>query len=225
MSLGRVVAAVAVIVAATLGGAGSAHAATKWLCGPGVAHDPCRPSLSTAHYRGWTERAGSVTPKRGRDKGVDCFYVYPTVSDQQSRLATKRVDPEIRSIALYQAARYSQLCRVFAPVYRQATVPALQSGRTTRRDYLTAYGDVERAFDAFLRRIGPHRGFVLLGHSQGGYHLQRLVRRRIDTHAALRRRLSSPCSSAATSPSARDRTAVARSAACPPAGGRRSSPA
>jgi hypothetical protein len=113
------------------------------------------------------------------------------VSNHQSRLATKRVDPELRSIALYQAARFSQLCRVFAPVYRQATVPALQAGTTTRRDYLTAYGDVESAFDAFLRRIGPHRGFVLLGHSQGSYHLERLIRRRIDNHRALRRRVVS----------------------------------
>ena len=101
------------------------------------------------------------------------------------------MDPEIRSIALYQAARFSQLCRVYAPVYRQATVPALQAGTTTRRDYLTAYGDVEEAFDAFLRRIGRHRGFVLLGHSQGSFHLQRLIQRRIDNHRALRRRLVS----------------------------------
>ena len=80
---------------------------------------------------------------------------------------------------------------MYAPVYRQATVPALQAGKTTRRDYLTAYGDVEQAFDAFLRRIGPHRGFVLIGHSQGSFHLQRLIRRRIDDHRALRRRLVS----------------------------------
>jgi pimeloyl-ACP methyl ester carboxylesterase len=104
---------------------------------------------------------------------------------------TRRADPEIRSIALYQAARYSQLCRVYAPVYRQATVPALGSGATTKGDYLEAYGDVEDAFDAFLRRIGPRRGFVLIGHSQGAYHLQRLVRRRIDGHPALRRRMVS----------------------------------
>jgi hypothetical protein len=181
----------AVIAAAALAGAGSATAATKWLCGPGVAHDPCRPGLATTYYRGWTARAGASTPKRDRDRGVDCFYVYPTVSDQPGRLATRRVDPELRSIALYQAARFTQLCRVFAPVYRQATVAALQAGTTTRGDYLTAYGDVEKAFDAFLHRIGPHRGFVLLGHSQGSFHLQRLIRRRIDTHRALRRRLVS----------------------------------
>jgi len=177
--------------AAALGAAGNASAATKWLCGPGVASDPCRPSLSTTRYHGFTEPAGTVTPARDRRRGVACFYVYPTVSDQRTRLATRRVDPEIRSIALYQAARFSQACRVYAPMYRQATVPALAAGTTTRRDYLTAYGDVEAAFEAFLRRIGPHRGFVLLGHSQGAFHLQRLIRRKIDGHPALRRRMVS----------------------------------
>ena len=126
-----------------------------------------------------------------RDRGVDCFYVYPTVSDQQTPNANKRVDPEIRSIALFQAAWFSRTCRVYAPVYRQATVPALQSWRTTAGDYMKAYGDVEEAFDAFLRRIGPRRAFVLIGHSQGAYHLQRLIRRRIDDRRALRRRLVS----------------------------------
>src|SRR4051794_10445000 len=183
------VAVVAAVVA--LASAGGAHAATKWLCGPGVASDPCRPSLSTTVYRGWSHPAGSVTPARDHDRGVDCFYVYPTVSDQPTRLATRNADPEVRSIALFQAARFSQACRVFAPVYRQATVPALQAGTTTRGDYLTAYRDVERAFDAFLRRIGRHRGFVLIGHSQGTYHLERLIRRRIDSHRAVRRRLVS----------------------------------
>ena len=59
---------------------------------------------------------------------MDCFYVYLTVSDQQTLLATKAKDPEIRSIALYQAARYSQHCRVFAPVYRQVTLAGLLGG-------------------------------------------------------------------------------------------------
>jgi hypothetical protein len=180
----------AIAVAAALCIAAPAPAATKWLCGPGVAHDPCRPSLSTTRYHGWGQPAGRFTPKRHLH-AVDCFYVYPTVSDQQTRLANTHVDPELRSIALYQAARFSQVCRVWAPVYRQATVPALQAGTTTRGDYLKAYGDVRRAFAAFLSRIGQHRGFVLIGHSQGSYHLQRLVRREIDAHPALRRRMVS----------------------------------
>src|SRR5215218_2602929 len=183
-------AAMAVAAVALIAAAG-AQGKTKWLCGPGVKDDPCRPKLSTTRYDGWDTPVDRYTAGHARDRGVDCFYVYPTVSDQQTRLATKRVDPEVRSIALYQAAWFSQVCRVYAPVYRQATVPALQAGTTTRRDYLTAYGDVEKAFDAFLRRIGGHRGFVLLGHSQGSYHLERLIRRRIDNHRALRRRMVS----------------------------------
>ena len=64
-------------------------------------------------------------------------------------------------------------------------MPALQAGTTTKGDYLKAYGDVEEAFDAFLHRIGPDRAFVLMGHSQGAYHLQRLIRRRIDGNRKL----------------------------------------
>ena len=185
---------VAMTVAATLSVAASAPAATKWLCGPGVEDDPCRPKLSTTLYDGWDVPVDRGVLGRSRDRGVDCFYVYPTVSDQQTPNANKRVDPEIRSIALFQAAWFSRACRVYAPVYRQATVPALQSLATDRGDYLKAYGDVEQAFDAFLRRIGPRRAFVLIGHSQGAYHLQRLIRRRIDdrTRAAPAARLGGP---------------------------------
>jgi len=183
------VAATAVAVALTA--AASAPAKTKWLCGPGVEDDPCRPKLTATRYDGWDTPVDRFTSGHARDRGVDCFYVYPTVSDQQTRLANKRVDPEIRSIALYEAAWFSRVCRVYAPVYRQATVPALQAGTTDRHDYLTAYGDVEKAFDAFLRRIGRHRAFILIGHSQGSYHLQRLIRRRIDHRPAMRRRLVS----------------------------------
>ena len=41
------------------------------------------------------------------------------------------IDPEERSIALYQAARYSQYCRVFAPMYRQVTLTQLLKGTNT----------------------------------------------------------------------------------------------
>ena len=204
---------IAIVVAvAALACASTAGAKTKWLCGPGVRHDPCRAKLSTTLYHGWDVRDGRTTPRRDEDRGVDCFYVYPTVSDQRRRLATRRIDPEIRSIALYQAARYSQACRIYAPVYRQATVPALQAGTTTRRDYRTAYKDVERAFDAFLSRIGRRRAFVLIGHSQGSFHLQRLIRRRIDTHPRLRRRMVSALllGGDVTVPRGRDRGGVFR---------------
>jgi len=66
----------------------------------------------------------SVDPvKATPNPNVDCFYVYPTVSDQKTPNANLHIDPEERSIALYQAARYSQYCRVFAPMYRNFAIP------------------------------------------------------------------------------------------------------
>src|SRR3954447_14051307 len=62
--IGTLTRSVGVAAVAVLAGAGSAHATTKWLCGPGVGNDPCRPSLSTTLYRGWRRPAGKPTPKR-----------------------------------------------------------------------------------------------------------------------------------------------------------------
>ena len=55
-----------------------------------------------------------------------------------------------RSIALYQAARYSQYCRVFAPMYRQVTLAGIGPGQAdheAKRDL--ALGDVEHAFETY----------------------------------------------------------------------------
>ena len=64
----------------------------------------------------------NVQPARPPPRRVDCFYVYPTVSGQKTGNANLNIDPEERSIALFQAARFSQACRVFAPMYRQLTL-------------------------------------------------------------------------------------------------------
>jgi hypothetical protein len=94
----------------------SAH--TVWLCQPGVAPDPCTPGLSTTVYSPTLAPLRVEHPQAVKDPKIDCFYVYPTVSDQKTPLANLHIDPEERSIALYQAARYSQYCRVYAPPAR-----------------------------------------------------------------------------------------------------------
>ena len=71
------------------------------------------------------EILGVDTPTPARKPKADCFYVYPTVSDDQSPNSDLQIDPEERSIALYQAARYALHCRVFAPMYRQLTLSAI----------------------------------------------------------------------------------------------------
>jgi hypothetical protein len=104
----------------TIGATASAAAAkTIWLCQPGHKPDPCTPGPSTTAYSSTLAPLRVTHPKPAKRPLFDCFYVYPTVSDQPTTLSTRRIDPEQRSIAHYQAARYSQYCREFAPMYRQ----------------------------------------------------------------------------------------------------------
>jgi hypothetical protein len=131
-------------------------------------------------------------PLAARRPPADCFYVYPTVSDQPGPQATHVVDDVLRSIATYQAGPFSGACRVYAPVYRQITIQGLLRPETvTPAMREQAYADVREAWRAYLRRHGRGRGVVLLGHSQGTFLLRRLVAEEVDRRPAVRRRLVS----------------------------------
>jgi hypothetical protein len=53
-------------------------------------------------------------------------------------------------------------------MYRQITVPALDSGYGFGPAQLQlGLSDVRRAFATYLRKYNHGRGFVLIGHSQG----------------------------------------------------------
>src|ERR1700750_250018 len=84
----------------------AAQARTKWLCRPGLHDDPCAAGLATTRFSPSLQALGTLHPK-ARQR-VDCFYVYPTVSDQKGLSASRAIDPEERSIARFQAARYAQ---------------------------------------------------------------------------------------------------------------------
>lgn len=184
--------ALAAVLAGVLAAAGTASARTVWLCKPGQRPDPCNVSLATTVFSPTLHKLRVVHPARVKKPAIDCFYVYPTVSDQKTTLANRHVDPEERSIALYQAARYAQYCRVFAPMYRQVTVPALQSGNhESPRQLATPLNDVRAAFATYLRRYNHGRGFVLIGHSQGSFVLEQLIAKDVDARPAVRRRLVS----------------------------------
>jgi hypothetical protein len=182
-----VVAAVGLLV---MGAAESASAKTVWLCRPSAKPDPCTPGLSTTVYSTSLKRIGVRHPRAVRQPAIDCFYVYPTVSDQTTEHANLHVDPEERSVALFQVARYSQYCRGFAPMYRQVTIPFLQrTGGESPAALALPYKDVLAAFRDYLRRDSHGRGFVLIGHSQGSFLLRELMTKQIDRNRALRRRL------------------------------------
>src|SRR4051812_6062563 len=158
--------------------AGGAHAKTTWLCSPTLKTDPCRPGLDATRLKADGTVLGVDHVHAAKRPRFDCFYVYPTVSDQQTAQATLRIDPEERSIALYQASRYSRDCRVFAPMYRQITLKALSDrSLVTDAAQASAYADVRNAWRDYLKHYNKGRGVVLMGHSQGSFVLRPLVAR------------------------------------------------
>jgi hypothetical protein len=163
-----------------------------WLCKPGLADNPCKPGLDTTVFSPTLEQLEVERVKARKRAKFDCFYVYPTVSDQETTNADLSIDPELRSIALYQAARYSEHCRVFAPVYRQVTLTALlEGGGFTDESLEIAYRSVLTAWKTYLRKFNDGRGIVLISHSQGTGMLTRLVAERIDPKPRMRKQLIS----------------------------------
>lgn len=139
--------------------------------------------------------SGSTTIVSGNEDlspKIDCFYVYPTVSTQNTANANLNVDAAEISVAIAQASRFSQVCRVFAPIYRQITVSAIfgqvHSGSASSA---IAYAGVLAAWKDYLNRYNDGRGVVLIGHSQGSFMLEQLIRQEIDPNASERTRLVS----------------------------------
>jgi len=163
---------------------------TTWLCKPGIPNNPCEPGFDTTLLSPTGQITGTQSVKADRKRKFDCFYVYPTVSDDKTTNSDLSIDPEERSIALYQAARYGLHCRVFAPMYRQVTLQGI-FGTIPPEARAIAYGDVLAAWKTYLRKYNRGRGVVLIGHSQGTFVLRELVHQAIDPRKKVRRLLVS----------------------------------
>jgi hypothetical protein len=183
------------VVGALCALAPAAHADVAWLCKPGIVDDPCEiPLDTTVREAGKADRVQTPGRPAQAERRFDCFYVYPTVSNQLSTNATKARDPELISIAKYQASRFSTQCRMYAPIYRQITLAALPLAITAGQGISPeatelAYGDVVEAWKDYLAKDNGGRGVVLIGHSQGTLMLRRLIKEQIDPNPALRRKL------------------------------------
>src|SRR5262249_7257471 len=169
--------------------AGAAAHRTVWLCLPGRAADPCRTSLATTVVRANGTRSVE-RPRLPARPPIDCFYVYPTVSDEPTGNASLSVGLSEILVAEAQAAPFSQVCKVYAPVYRQITNRGLVTPSLNASPAM-AYGDVLAAWRDYLAHYNRGRGVVLIGHSQGAYVLKHLVTTVIDRSAAERRLLVS----------------------------------
>src|SRR5215469_691346 len=167
------------------------HRHVVWLCRPGLAADPCTSDLTTTVVA----RNGATRVERARPAAqptVDCFYVYPTISNQPTINADRTVGLRQLAVASAEASRFSQTCQVYAPVYRQITLRALQHpARITRADALVAYDSVRSAFRDYLAHYNHGRGIVFIGHSQGATILTRLLQQEVDRNPSIRRRVVS----------------------------------
>jgi pimeloyl-ACP methyl ester carboxylesterase len=185
----------AACVLALLPGVAGAKSKPVWLCKPGLQDNPCETSLKTTQLSPTGQPLGIDKVKAAKHPKVDCFYVYPTVSDQPGPQANLEIDPVLRSIALYEAARFSRDCRVFAPVYRQITLAGFGlsggSGGATPEMIELAYSDVLNAWRTYLKKYNDGRGVVLIGHSQGTFNLERLAQEEIDPKRKARKKLVS----------------------------------
>ena len=137
--------------ASTASASGPAASATVWLCRPGAAGDPCEASLDSTVV----SPRGTLTVERtkpARRSRFDCFYVYPTVSPETTANADLRVGAAERFVATAQASRFSTVCRVWAPIYRQQTLTSLLSGGVgaSAKPLAVAYASLLAAWRDYL---------------------------------------------------------------------------
>ena len=153
---------------------------THWTCRPDMA-DTCDDdtSVTMINADGSTEVQNfTVDP----DAPVDCFYAYPTASEDAT-LNSDLIAGREKEVAFQQAARLSTSCRMFAPTYRSVTLaglfnPAMPGDRT--QAWLTPFEDIKDAWNHYLANDNQGRGVILLAHSQGTGQLVRLLKEVID---------------------------------------------
>ena len=171
----------------------SASASTAtWLCRPDLPTDPCRAADLTATELRPDGSRVLVAHHPAAHPAADCFYVYPTVDlelvpGNHQDLGDVR---KMRATTIAQAARFTEACTLWVPLYRQVTLGTyLQPKDTLERGLAVAFADVERAFAEYLSRADRSRKIVLIGHSQGAEMVVRLLRRFFDDDPAMRARL------------------------------------
>ena len=178
--------AAAIGVAAAAAPAAASSGDTTWICKPGQADDLCAGTIDGTTIPPPGEDAQPLGYTRPKNPPIDCFYLYPTQSEQPGPNANLDKDPPIRRVVVQQARMFSSVCDVYAPMYRQVTNNGDQS--SLNESVEIAYRSARAGFKDYLRNYNDGRGFILLGHSQGSAHVARLIEEMVDKRPGLRKR-------------------------------------
>jgi hypothetical protein len=172
------------VTAAPYGSAIYADAA-NWICRPDTT-DLCDSELDVTVVA--PDGSASVEPFASAvDAAVDCFYLYPTTSEDRTINSDFVAGAELATTRA-QAAPFSEVCNVFAPIYRSVTLPALfgQVEGDRAAGQVIAYGDALDSWRHYVANDNDGRGVILIGHSQGSSLLARILREEIDPNPAVR---------------------------------------
>ena len=173
------------------GTAVAAKQKTVWLCRPHKQPDPCEASRNstTVTYTGGVRHETVVEAGKAKPP-IDCFYVYPTVSEQAGPNANLTIEPQETQVAIDQASRFSQVCKVYAPMYPQLTLKAIKETIPPEAG-TKAFVGVLTAFKEYLAKFNKGRPFVLIGHSQGSVMLENLIPFAVESEPAVAEKMIS----------------------------------
>tara|TARA_A200000159_G_C7312521_1_gene335267 strand:+ start:45 stop:1139 length:1095 start_codon:yes stop_codon:yes gene_type:complete len=119
--------------------------------------------------------------KVNRNKNdVDVFYIHPTGCFEQtwnSDMSKNHSTYERTEIMLSnQVTPFNDSCNIYAPEYRQATYYsyfAKDSDGTKAHDL--AFEDILNSFNYFIENFNDRKPYIIMSHSQGALHAQRLI--------------------------------------------------
>jgi Protein of unknown function (DUF3089) len=156
-----------------------------------MANDPCAQNLnSTAVSSNGT--TSLVVAKPVAKPKFDCFFVYPTVSEELTDNSDLQIQPAEIGVAEDEAERFSQVCNVWAPMYRQVTELALTKGLgASPHAGSIAYKSLLAGWKDYLAHDNHGRPIIFIGHSQGAAILIQLLRSQIDNNPKLLARMVS----------------------------------
>lgn len=120
----------------------------------------------------------------GGPLGAAVFFIHPTSYMERQHWNAPLDEPVSRARAeLFvrgMASPFNRNVEVWAPRYRQAAFGAFLTDKPEAKQALdAAYGDILDAFDHFIAKVPKSQPIVLAGHSQGAFHLRRLIQDRV----------------------------------------------